>query len=221
MGSLEWVAVPRAVFLVTEEPGTDRRLFLPLKNNLGPDRVGYAFRIENRIVAEGIGTSGIVWDQDPITISAEEALAATARRHTSGAVEFLEEALIDGPMDQTEIIRLGKEAGFTEKNLRSAREKLGVKPTKEGFGEKGKWVWVPSNGATLLKLVVDNDPNKQSQTGDKSPPESTGSCGADEAAESTHVHDVGNAAAQPASGLEKPAGSESPDANPSVNSPPL
>lgn len=38
MGSLEWAAAPRAVFLVTEEPGTARRLFLPLKNNLAPDR---------------------------------------------------------------------------------------------------------------------------------------------------------------------------------------
>ena len=46
MGSLEWVAAPRAVFLVTEEAGTDRRLFLPLKNNLAPDRFGHAFRIE-------------------------------------------------------------------------------------------------------------------------------------------------------------------------------
>jgi putative DNA primase/helicase len=42
MGSLEWVAAPRAVFLVTEEVGTGRRLFLPLKNNLAPDRFGYA-----------------------------------------------------------------------------------------------------------------------------------------------------------------------------------
>jgi putative DNA primase/helicase len=221
MGSLEWVAAPRAVFLVTEEAGTDRRLFLPLKNNLAPDRIGYAFRIEDRIVADGIGTSSIVWDQDPITISAEEALAAAARRHTPGAVDFLQQALSDGPIDQTEIIRLGKEAGFTEKTLRAAREKLGVKPTKEGFGEKGKWVWVPSNGATLLKLVVDNDPNKQSQTGDESPPESTGSSGVDEAAESTHVHDVGNAAVNPASDLEKSDGSEPPDANPSGNQPPL
>jgi hypothetical protein len=37
MGSSEWVAVPRAVFLVTEEPGTTRRLFLPLKNKGAPD----------------------------------------------------------------------------------------------------------------------------------------------------------------------------------------
>jgi formylglycine-generating enzyme required for sulfatase activity len=36
-------------------------------------------------------------------------------------VEFLEEVLAEGPMDQSEVVRLGKEAGFTEKNLRSAR----------------------------------------------------------------------------------------------------
>jgi putative DNA primase/helicase len=128
---------------LTEEVGTDRRLFLPLKNNLAPDRIGYAFRIENRIVADGITTSAIVWDQDPVTISAEEALAAAAKKSPSAAIDFLQQALSDGPMDQTEIVRRGREAGFTEKNLRSAREKLGVKPTKEGFGAKGKWVWVP------------------------------------------------------------------------------
>jgi hypothetical protein len=71
-------------------------------------------------------------------------------------VEFLEEVLAEGPMDQSEVVRLGKEAGFTEKNLRSARENLGVKPRKEGFGANGKWVWVPPGGATVLKLVVNN-----------------------------------------------------------------
>jgi putative DNA primase/helicase len=160
MGSTEWGAVPRAVFLVTEEPGTDRRLFLPLKNNLGPDRIGYAFRIEKRIVEDGINTSAVVWDHDPTTITADEALAAAAKnkKPMSAAVDFVQQALSDGPMDQTEIVRLGKEAGFTEKNLRTAREKLGVKPTKDGFGANGKWVWVPQGGATVLKLVVDNDP---------------------------------------------------------------
>jgi putative DNA primase/helicase len=160
MGSTEWGAVPRAVFLVTEEPGTDRRLFLPLKNNLGPDRIGYAFRIEKRIVEDGINTSAVVWDHDPTTITADEALAAAAKnkKPMSAAVDFVQQALSDGPMDQTEIVRLGKEAGFTEKNLRTAREKLGVKPTKDGFGANGKWVWVPQGGATVLQLVADNDP---------------------------------------------------------------
>ena len=159
MGSLEWVAAPRAVFLVTEEAGTDRRLFLPLKNNLASDRFGYAFRIEDRVVAHGIKTSAVVWDQEPVVITADEALAAAAKGRTSGAIDFLEQVLSDGPVGQTEIVRLGKEAGYSEKNLRTAREKLGVTPQKEGFGPNGKWVWVPAGGATVLKLVVNNPAN--------------------------------------------------------------
>jgi putative DNA primase/helicase len=157
MGSTEWVAVPRAVFLVAEEPGTDRRLFLPLRNKLAPDRIGYAFHIEDRVVgANGISTSAVVWDRDPVTITADEALAATTKKATpSAAIDFLQQALSDGPMDQAEIVQLGKEAGFSEKSLRTAREKLGVKPRKEGFGASGKWVWVLPTGAAVPTLVVD------------------------------------------------------------------
>ena len=118
-------------------------------------------------MADGISTSAVAWSGDPVTISAEEALAAAAKKVTSGAIDFLEQALGDGPMDQTEIVRLGKEAGFSEKTLRTAREKLGVKPKKEGFGANGKWVWVPAGGAKVLKLVVDND--KQTSSDDKQP----------------------------------------------------
>ncbi len=170
MGSLEWVAAPRAVFLVTEEAGTERRLFLPLKNNLAPDRIGYAFEIENKVVADGIHTSAVRWSNDLVMISADEALAAAAKKVTTGAIDFLQQVLSNGPVDQTEIVRLGKEAGYTEKNLRTAREKLGVTPRKEGFGGNGKWVWVPAGGATVLKLVVDNRTNgRTAGTGDKTP----------------------------------------------------
>jgi putative DNA primase/helicase len=172
MGSLEWVAAPRAVFLVTEEAGTGRRLFLPLKNNLAPDRIGYAFEIENKVVADDIRTSGILWNDDPVTISADEALAAAAKKVTSGAIDFLQQVLSDGPMDQTEIVRLGKEAGYSEKNLWTARERLGIKPKKEGFGADGKWVWVPTSSATALKLVVDNDANQRTPPDKKQPPPS-------------------------------------------------
>jgi hypothetical protein len=177
MGSTEWVAVPRAVFLVTEEAGTGGRLFLPLKNNLAPDRIGYSFRIENRIVPDGIGTSAVVWDRDPVTITADEALAAAAKnkKASSTAMDFLEQLLRDGPVDQSEAVRLGAEAGFTEKNLRMARENLGVKSKKEGFGASGKWVWVPQGGATVLKLVVDNESKNLTPPDDKQlAPGSTG-----------------------------------------------
>jgi putative DNA primase/helicase len=195
MGSLEWAAAPRAVFLVTEEAGTDRRLFLPLKNNLAADRFGYAFRIEDRVVAHGIKTSAVVWDHEPVTITADEALAAAAKRRTSGAIDFLEQVLSDGPVDQTEIVRLGKEAGYSEKNLRTAREKLGVTPKKEGFGPNGKWVWVPAGGATVLKLVVDNPANGHiAGSGEKTVPD------ADHAQNPETVPEPAN----PESGPEKP-----------------
>jgi RecA/RadA recombinase len=168
MGSQEWAAAPRAVFLVTEEAETGRRLFLPLKNNLAPDRIGYSFEIEDKVVGDGIRTSAVAWGSEPVMISADDALAVAAKKEgTSGAVEFLEEMLREGPMDQAEVVRLGKQAGFTEKNLRTARENLGVKPRKEGFGKGGKWVWVPAGGATVLELVVNNETNKRTPTDNK------------------------------------------------------
>jgi putative DNA primase/helicase len=204
MGSTEWVAVPRAVFVVTEEPGTDRRLFLPLKNNLAPDRIGYAFRIENKIVADGIKTSAVVWDHDPVTITADEALAAAKNKKASSmAVDFLQQVLSDGPMDQTEAVRLGAEAGFTEKSLRTARENLGVKPTKEGFGADGKWVWkLPGR----LKLVVDNDANKPAPPDNKQRAGSTGGSGDNQAPE--HAQDAGTATepGKPEGGPDSPDG---------------
>ena len=209
MGSTEWVAVPRAVFLVIEEAGTDRRLFLPLKNNLAPDRVGYAFRIENKIVTDGIKTSAVVWDHDPVTITADEALAAAAKnkKASSTAMDFLEQLLRDGPVDQSEAVRLGAEAGFTEKNLRMARENLGVKSKKEGFGAEGKWVWVPQGGATVLQLVVDNNPKNHTPPDDKQPtPGSTGGSGDNQTPE--HVQDTGTATepGKPEGGPDSPDG---------------
>ncbi len=160
LGSQDWVAVPRAVHLLVEESGSNRRLLLPLKNNLAPDRIGYAFELESKIVGEGISTSAVVWSDDPVTISADEALAAAAKKVTSGAVEFLQQVLREGPMDQAEVVRLGEEAGYTAKSLRTAREKSGVTPKREGgLGAKGRWVWYPAEGAEVVKLVVNNDGN--------------------------------------------------------------
>ena len=93
-------------------------------------------------------------------------------KFTSGAVDFLQAALREGPVDQTEIVRRGKEAGFTVKNLRTAREELGVTTRKEGFGRDGKWVWVAAGSATVLQLVTNNEARKKTTSDNGELPDS-------------------------------------------------
>jgi putative DNA primase/helicase len=51
-GSMAFIAAARAVFLVCKDPDDDkRRLFLPIKNNLGVDSPGLAFCIVEKEVS--------------------------------------------------------------------------------------------------------------------------------------------------------------------------
>ena len=61
-GSLAFVAAVRAAFVVTGDKNDDtRRLLLPLKNNIGNDRTGYAYCIEPVSLPGEIETSRIAW----------------------------------------------------------------------------------------------------------------------------------------------------------------
>ena len=146
-GSLEWVAAVRAMFLVTEEPNTGWRLLLPVKNNLAQDSIGYAFRIEEKIVADGMPTSAVVWRDDPVTMTADEALAsasAGSKRQPAlaEAEDFLRLLLHDGPMPSKGLQSEAAEAGVSGASLRRAAHNLGIQKVRvEGFADKGRWVW--------------------------------------------------------------------------------
>lgn len=152
-GSLEWVAAPRAVFLVTEEANTERRLLLPLKNNLAPDRNGYGFRIQIKIVEEGIETSHLVWEPEPVTITAEEALAATSgaskkQLALTDAEDFLRVLLGAGSIPAKDVRREATDAGINFASVRRAAGTLGVKSRRiGGIAGKGSWVWELPEGS--------------------------------------------------------------------------
>ena len=105
MGSQEWAAAPRAAFSSPRRPERNGVSSCSLKAATSrPD--ASAFRsIENKLVGDGIRSSAVAWSNDPVTISADEALATTAReeRDDPGAVGFLEEVLAEGPMDQSRV----------------------------------------------------------------------------------------------------------------------
>jgi putative DNA primase/helicase len=74
-GSLDFVAAARTGYMVAKDPNNpDRRYFLPIKNNIGSDRIGYAFGINVVELSEGIKASQVVWEPEPVTVSADEIL---------------------------------------------------------------------------------------------------------------------------------------------------
>src|SRR5262249_1076492 len=102
IGSVAFIGAPRAAFAVIDDAEHDgRRLFLHAKNNLARPPQGLAFRLEQCLVGDGIVASRIVWDAEPVAMTANEALAADVASAESGtakaeAMEFLEAALAEG-----------------------------------------------------------------------------------------------------------------------------
>jgi AAA domain-containing protein len=162
-GSGAFVAAARASFLVIREPETERRLLLPLKNNLGDDKSGLAFTVEERDTPSGIRAPAVRLSDDPVTMTADEALSAiseTADEHgaLADAKEFLLDLLTAGPVAAKDMERLARDAGIAKRTLDRAKGVLGVKSTRIGeLGQGGKWVWaLPSDGDPVLSKNAKN-----------------------------------------------------------------
>lgn len=145
-GSLAFVAAARSAFLVARDNDQlNRRLFLPVKNNLASDTAGLAFQIEAVTLPNNIQTSRVAWEHEPIHITADEALASSPdpeeRDAIKEAIEFLREILLPGPKPATSVMADANALKITEKTLRTARQRLGIKPNKQGFGKESHWVW--------------------------------------------------------------------------------
>ena len=148
IGSVAFVNQARAAFIVTpDEQDETRLLLIPSKMNIAPLSHGLAYRIEGCIIEHGgtsISTSRIMYESAPITLTANQALAALgdnedSRSTKAEAIEFLTDALGAGPLPAKGVKRDAAEAGISPKSLRNAREALGIKPEKAGFD--GGWVW--------------------------------------------------------------------------------
>ena len=145
IGSIAFTGAPRVAFAVIEDPNDPcRRLFLHAKNNLAPPPQGLAFRLEQTNVADGIDASRVCWDSEPVTITANQALAAEAagselRSARAEAEDFLSTILSNGPISQKQIREAADGAGISWATVRRAKDRLGIKPHKSGMD--GPWAW--------------------------------------------------------------------------------
>ncbi len=150
-GSMAFVAASRAAFIVANEitdgKDTGRRLFVPAKNNLGPDNTGLAFTVKGHELENGIETSRIVWQNGTVHKTADEVLAAIQTvggndsPKQSEAEKFLREVLSDGPLSAKEVRRQGNEAGISWRTIERAKKKLHVTARRTGFGKDAFYEW--------------------------------------------------------------------------------
>lgn len=142
-GSLAFVAAARAAWAVArDKTDPERRLFLPMKNNIGKDTSGLSYRI-----AESGGVPHVVWDVGRVTTSVDEALATPeVFGHEASlvdeAVDWLRDVLTQASMSAKQIIAAANDGpGFKQRTLEAAKAQLGVKSRKVGAGKESCWVW--------------------------------------------------------------------------------
>jgi hypothetical protein len=144
MGSLAFVAAARAAWVLAKDPAEpDRRLFLPIKNNLAQGTVGLAFKIE---AAPGGQVPILSWEPEPVTVVAETVLTAARspgrpdeeRQH---AARWLQEFLSRGPRDTLDVQSAADAHGIRPRTLHRAFRDLGGEAVKQPPFALGQWAW--------------------------------------------------------------------------------
>ena len=185
IGSIAFVGAPRAAFAVIEDSSdTERRLLLHAKNNLAAPPQGLAFRLKQTIVGDlgkGIVASRVEWEHEPVTVTADEALAAEAAgaADTSSGVEaenFLQQLLAEGPVPAKQVRADVDAAALSWSTVKRAKARLGIKAEKDGMD--GGWSWsLPRRGSNLseedhvlnVSPFVPDEPLRQDAISDELP----------------------------------------------------
>ena len=157
LGSIAYVGACRANFLFATDPeDLTGRVVLMLDNggNVAPPAPTLAYVIEDR----GHGPQ-VSWHDEPVPMTVEQALrprpspADEEERAFFGreSDQWLREMLDAGPVLYTDILNVGRTAGFNRDTLRRAKERIGVTAYRDGFGPGSRFYWrltVASNRAS-------------------------------------------------------------------------
>lgn len=150
-GSLAFVAAARAAYLIVKDADDlNRRLFLPLKNNIGNDNTGLAFTIESKLLSSGIETSRVSWEPEPVNVTVDDVMRSRSESEPQTALDdakkFLFDTLSSGPRASNEVRALAQGEGLSWRTVQRAQKEMGIDPSKTGM--TGPWIWqLPTKNA--------------------------------------------------------------------------
>jgi hypothetical protein len=128
-----------------------RRFFLPIKSNLGNDRDGLAYCLDDSFTANNQPV--VKWEATPVSISADEALADDhgwgGEEDTSEREEaktWLADLLKPGPMRAKDIFAQARQDGISKRTLERAKKSLNVTTAKAQGVANGCWSWSLGEG---------------------------------------------------------------------------
>jgi AAA domain/Toprim-like len=154
IGSQAFIAAGRIGHVAVEEKDEDgeptgRVLFANAKANAGPKMPTLAYTQgvitvgQDRQTGKSIVAPHIVWEKESVNISADAAVSAASGRDDKDQkkVKDLLRGILGGgdPVPYKQIEEEAAQHGFTRKQLRRAKDKLGVESSKDGV--KGGWLW--------------------------------------------------------------------------------
>ncbi len=140
-----FAAAARTIWSIyADREQANRRLFAPMKNNVGRDTHGLAFRIE---VCEEHDAPHIVWENTPLEIAVEKTMLASSVRAIQNtyaaqrefASNWLRNQLLAGERLAREIVAAARLEKIAEKSLRRALREIGGTTQK---GPSGHYVWL-------------------------------------------------------------------------------
>ena len=148
--SLAFGAAARHVYAVVDDNENDRKVLVKGKNNHAPrDQKALAYKFAVREVATDPETGApiiapyIVWEPEPVDVTAVEAMAAANEGRPPAArdkaIKFLQNELAVGPRAAKELTEMAEANDISKRTLKRAKSELGVMTTKDGLD--GGWTW--------------------------------------------------------------------------------
>jgi putative DNA primase/helicase len=144
-GSLGFVAAARTVWSVSrDEHDHERRLMLPIKNNLARDTNGLAYSLH---AADENATPCVAWEDETVAMIADDVLNGgddePGKTATEEAAEWLRDLLAAGPIKPAEVIAKARDAGYSESTVQRAKRRAGVESVAERDGDNKMtgWAW--------------------------------------------------------------------------------